>query len=196
MKFQTDFALHEYRYVYGLHAIFTVTLLLLALLAVWNFSQYQATRRDLSHADISLKRVQQQTAQLESKLRTSGKLLTPDQVNALSKEIAFSNELLQRKTFFWSGLLADIEAVIPARISLKRVRVNFREGRVLLNGSAASLKDLTQFIIRLENSPAFENVFLENQKTGEHESVEFSLNAQYHLALPSGAEKKIPARKG
>jgi hypothetical protein len=196
MKFQTDFALHEYRYVYGLHAIFIVALLLLSLLAAWNFSQYQTTLQELSHADSSLKRAQQQAAQLESKLRSSGKLLAPDQANALSKEIVFTNELLQTKTLFLSSLLADIESGTPSNVSLKLIRLNLNEGRVVLKGSAASLKDLTQFIIRLGNLPAFEDVFLENQKIGEHEAVDFSLNAQYHAALPAKAEKKKPGHQG
>ena len=196
MKFQTDFSLHEYRYVYGLHAIFIVALLLLTLLAVWNFSQYQSALQELSHADSSLKRAQQQAAQLESKLRSSGKLLAPDQASALSKEIAFTNVLLQTKTFFWSSLLADIESVTPSNVSLKLIRFNLNEGRVMLKGSAASLKDLTQFIIRLGNLPAFEDVFLENQKIGEHEAVEFSLNAQYHTASSARAEKKKSGRQG
>jgi len=196
MKFQTDFALHEYRYVYGLHAIFIVALLFLSSLAVWNFSQYQAALQELSHADGSLKRAQQQVSQLELKLRSDGKLLAPDQANVLSKEIAFTNELLQTRTFFWSSLLADIESVFPSNISLKLIRLNLNEGRIVLKGSAASLKDLTQFIIRLGNLPVFEDVFLENQKVGEHESVEFSLNAQYHVALPAKAEKKKPGQQG
>ncbi len=196
MKFQTDFASHEYRYVYGLQAILIVASLLLALLAVWNFLSYQATLQELSHVAGSLRRVQEQTIQHESKLRVSGKALTPDQITALSKEIAFANELLQRKTFFWSSLLSDIEGVIPPNISLFRIQLNFKEQRVMLSGSAASLKDLTQFIIRLEDSHAFEDVFLENQKTGEHDSVVFSLNAQYHVTLPSETAKGEPVHEG
>jgi len=197
MKFQTDFASHEYRYIYGLQAILIVASLLLVLLAVWNFLSYQATvHQELSRVAGSLRRVQEQSAQLESKLQASGKALTPDQITALSKEIAFANELLQRKTFFWSSLLSDIEKVIPPNISLSRIQLNFKEQRVMLSGSAASLKDLTQFIIRLEDSPVFKDVFLENQKTREHESVEFSLNAQYHITAPAETAQGGPVHEG
>lgn len=196
MKFQTDFASHEYRYVYGLQATLIVASLFLVLLAAWNFLSYRATLQELSRVAGSLRRVQEQSAQLESKLQASGKALTPDQITALSKEISFANELLQRKSFFWSSLLSDIEKVIPPNISLSRIQLNFKEQRVMLSGSAASLKDLTQFIIRLEDSPAFEDVFLENQKTGEHDSVVFSLNAQYHITSPPETAKGEPVHEG
>src|SRR5262249_19934294 len=122
-------------------------------------------------------------------LQAAGKAMTPEQAASLSKDIAFANELLQRKTFYWSSLLSDIETVIPSNISLSRIQLNFKEQRVMMSGFAVSLKELTQFIIRLEDSSAFEDVFLENQKTAEHNWVEFSLSAQYHVS-PSGAAKK------
>ena len=196
MKFQTDFASHEYRYVYGIQTLLIVASFLLVLLAAWNFLSYRTTFQELDRLAGSLRRVQEQTIQLESKLQASGKALTPDQITALSKEISFANELLQRKTFFWTILLSDIEKVIPPNISLSRIQLNFKEQRVTLNGSAASLKGLTQFIIRLEDSPAFKDVFLENQRTGEHDAVEFSLNAQYHITAPSEAAKGEPIHEG
>ena len=196
MRFQTDFASHEYRYVYRLQATLIVVSLLLVLLAAWNFLNYRATFPELNRVADSLKRVQEQSAQHESKLQASGKALKPDQIASLSKEIAFANELLQRKTFFWSSLLSDIEAVIPPNISLTRIQLNFKEQRVMLSGSAASLKDLTQFIIRLEDSSAFEEVFLENQKAGEHEAVEFALNARYRTTVPTETAKGKQVRGG
>jgi Tfp pilus assembly protein PilN len=196
MKFQTDFASHEYRYIYGLQGIFIIASLLLVLLAVWNFLNYRAAPQEADRVTGSLKRVQEQSAQLASKLQVNGKALTPDQITALSKEVAFANELLQRKTFFWSSLLSDIEGVIPDNIALTRIQLDFKEQRVMLTGSAVSLKDLTQFIIRLEDSPAFKDVFLENQKTGEHEWVEFSLNAKYHVTPPSDTQKGKPVHEG
>jgi len=190
MKFQTDFASHEYRYVFRFQAVLVFASLLLVVLAVWNFLNYRATFPELDRVADSVKRVEAQSAQHQAKLQASGKAMTPEQTASLSKETAFANELLQKKTFFWSNLLSDIESVIPPNISLSRVQLNFKEQRVMLNGYATTLKDLTQFIIRLEDAPAFEDVFLENQKTGEHNWVEFSLNAQYHISHSSETVKK------
>lgn len=190
MKFQTDFASHEYRYVFRFQAALVFASFLLVLLAVWNFLNYRATFPELDRVADSVKRVEQQSAQHQSKLQAGGKATTPEQTASLPKEIAFANDLLQRKTFFWSNLLSDIETVIPSNISLSRIQLNFKEQRVMLSGYATTLKDLTQFIIRLEDSPAFEDVFLENQKTAEHNWVEFSLNAQYHISRSSEKVKK------
>jgi Tfp pilus assembly protein PilN len=190
MRFQTDFASHEYQYVFRFQIIFILVSLLLVLLAAWNFRNYRATFPELAAVANSIKRVQEQSAQHQSKLRASGKALTPEQAAALPKEIAFANELLQRKTFYWSSLLSDIETVIPSNISLSRIQLNFKEQRVMMSGFAVSLKDLTQFIIRLEDSEAFQDVFLDNQKTAEHNWVEFSLSAEYHIKRPSETAKK------
>jgi len=196
MRFQTDFSSQEYRSVRGFMAVLMLASFLLALLAVWNFSQFRGERQELERVKGALKRVKQQAAQFQDKLRAGGKALTPEQVNNLSKEIGFANELIKRKTFFWSSLLSDIERVIPSNISLSRIQLNYTEDQVTLNGSAASLQHLTQFIIRLEDSSAFQDVFLETQKAVEHGWVEFSLNARYRNILPTETAKEKSLHEG
>src|SRR5262245_53665055 len=146
MKFQTDFASHDYQYVFRFQVALSVASLLLVLLAAWNFQNYRATFPELDKVADSVKRVQEQAAQHQSKLQASGKAMTLEQTASMPKDIAFANELLQRKTFYWSSLLSDIETVIPSNISLSRVQLNFKEQRVMMSGYAVSLKDLTQFI--------------------------------------------------
>ena len=190
MKFQTDFASHEYLYIFRFQLTLLAVTFLLVLLAAWNFENYRATFPELDKVADSVKRVKEQSTQQQSKLQSGGKTMTPEQAASLPKDIAFANELLQRKTFYWSNLLSDIETVIPGNISITRIQLNSKEQRVMMSGFAVSLKDLTQFIIRLEDSSAFENVFLDNQKTAEHDWVGFSLSADYHIRHPPEKTKK------
>ncbi len=48
-----------------------------------------------------------------------------------------------------------------------------------LMGKAISLKDLTRFIIGLEDSLAFEEVFLKNQATDKEGFIEFTVEFKY-----------------
>src|SRR5205823_723341 len=75
----------------------------------------------------------------------------------------------------WTRLLTDLEESVPPRISIESISVDTRESEIALDGSAMSLRDLTAFIISLEDHPAFMGAVLVRHRVLESDAVEFGL---------------------
>lgn len=91
--------------------------------------------------------------------------LSESRAIALVREVTFSNQLVDRRAFSWTRLLTDLEEAVPPRVSISSVTLNFKEGRITLNGQARTLKDLTELVTALENHRAFENVALAQHRS-------------------------------
>ncbi len=111
--------------------------------------------------------------------------LSSPAIAGIPKQIAFVKELRERVGFSWTRLLADLEAAVPARISMDGISLEDKTNTILMQGSAKSLEDLNRLIHQLENHQAFRNVILgqhatKQQKDAQNPSyVVFSLKATY-----------------
>lgn len=103
----------------------TPYLLSLILLAVavsgglLSFSQMNKAVEQNEIAKNNIRHMSEELSQLEQRGRAVQQKLTPDQQNLL---IA-SHRLVASKTFGWSRLFADLEAVLPGSVSASRVVV-------------------------------------------------------------------------
>ena len=154
--------------------------LVLAGVSVWWASD---DRRETAAMQGNVDRVRQQSAQLREELQRLG--FSPDDPGAvadLAKRVADVNQILEQKTFSWTTLLNDLEAAVPRNISISSISPELKSGVVALNGTALTLQDLAKFLIALEQSDRFTEVFLQRQKTAENERVEFSIHCSYRRA--------------
>ena len=108
---------------------YLISLLLLAVAVsagLLCFSQMNkvATQNEIAKGQI--KQMDEQTKELKGKGEAVQQQLTPEQQNIL---IA-SHKLVANKTFGWSRLFADLEAVLPGSVSASRIAVEnvYKEG--------------------------------------------------------------------
>lgn len=120
-----------------------------------------------------------QDKKLEEELNKKEAGLSENEMEALVSEVSFANSLIRQKAFSWTLFLSDLETAIPKNISVSSIQPQFNEGVISLLGTALSLEDLTNLIISLEDSPVFEEVFLNNQKTIENGFVQFTIKLGY-----------------
>jgi len=154
---------------------------LLGLLAAganvwWGFD----AQRDSAAMRENLARVRQQSARLHADLQSAG--FSSDDSAAvadLAKRVATVNLILDQRAFSWTTFVSDLEAVVPASVSIASIHPDLKDQVVTLQGTALKLQDLTSFLIALERSPRFENVLLSQQKTGEEGVIEFSIRCTY-----------------
>ncbi len=156
--------------------------LLIALVAVGSFQvlvflEARAEQRDLMQISRS---VSDSLSAVEADLKGRGLDISPDGLDRWAQRVGVINELLSRRAFSWTRLLNDLEAAVPRNISIIRLQPRFSEGRMALNGRALSLKDLTRLMIRIEDSSAFQDVFLRDQKTDREGFIEFTVEFTYH----------------
>lgn len=181
MKIQINLASTDYRTIKLIKGILFGIIALSGLLLFMNIFNYTAIRNELKEIEEGIDRIKNQEAKVEDELKKDKLVFSHNEMEELNKKTASINSLLVKRTFYWTLFLSHLEAEVPKNISIKSIKPHFPDGNIELDGEASHLKDLTDLIIRLEESPNFMDVFLINQKTEdkERERVLFSLKAKY-----------------
>ena len=181
MKIKLNLASTDYNSVKLIKWVVNGCIIFLALLLFINISNYITSRNELKEIEEGISRLKNQEMKIEEELKKSKIEFSINELEALNKKVLSINNLLVKKTFFWTLFLSHLEAEVPKNISINSIKPHFADGNIELDGEAFSLKDLTDFIIRLEESPNFKDVFLISQKVEgkERERVIFSLKVKY-----------------
>lgn len=114
---------------------------------------------------------------------------TPDELNKLLQNIEFSNNLIVKDSFQWTGLLSKLEAVVPDRVRIIDLRPNFKDSVLTISAQAESLQQMNEFIDALNASPDFSEILLLSQnelelpepKNGLNKLIVFNLKAKGEL---------------
>lgn len=178
--FRTNFASSEYPRVRliaaALYAGSALGILLGAMMWWWA----SQNRGEAALLQENVSRVQQQASRVRDDLRGVG--FSPDDtaaVEALAKQVAALNQVLETKAFSWTALLNDLEAAIPRNVSVSSIRPDLRTKTLTFDGVALTLQDVTALMTALQESGRFSDVFLQQQRITENNRTEFSIACTY-----------------
>lgn len=157
-------------------------LVVLAVISVWQaigFVRFSNMARDIrpseQEARVEAESLRERVAELESRL---------DRPEATAKlnEIGFLNNLIARKNFSWTRLLALLEDLVPDSVRLVALTPSIdRDGNIMLNISlrGRSIADVTEFIEGLEKSaPVFERINVSAEQRQDAD-VDITLTTHY-----------------
>jgi len=98
----------------------TVVILFVSLLGLLIVVQLTTTtRREANKVQAQITQLKQREQALLEAAKTVQQSFTPEQQQALPA----AHELVDRKSFSWSRLLADLESVLPANVKVSRIAV-------------------------------------------------------------------------
>jgi len=100
----------------------------------------------------------------KQKMDTEGLSRSAEQLELLRADVAFANQLAEKRRFSWTRLLSDLEEAVPAQVSITSIKPKFDESIVVLEGVADHLHDLDRFVQQLQHHRAFRQAVL-----GKHE---------------------------
>lgn len=147
-----------------------------------DLKKYSEMQESKAAFDVRIGRVRNEQRQLQEEIGKLGRNVSDDAVKAMQNEIQLINQLLRQKSFSWTVFLSDLEERVPSKLSVSRIQPDFNSGKVILEGSAPSLKEVTELIGRLQKDP-FEEAFLMQQddlrRDGKKE-VNFSIRFKYN----------------
>lgn len=178
--FRTDFASTHYARVRLMAAGLYATSVLGVALAAAMWWWASESRHEVAALQENVARVQQQASRLRDELRGVG--FSPDDsaaVDALGKRVAALNQILEAKAFSWTGLLNDLEAAVPRKVSISSIRPDLKTKTLTLDGVALTLQDVTALMTALQESGRFADVFLQQQKSTEDNRTEFTIQCTY-----------------
>jgi len=174
-----DLSGSQYAYLGRVCAALVLVSLLLVGLIVWNVREARVIRTQATEVEQALARVQEQDRQVQLRGQMEGVDLSDTAMGRLTAQVAFANDLIGKRAFSWTRFLSDLEATVPPRVSINSIRLDFKDAAMAIAGSALSLKDLTTFIISLEDHRAFKDAQLLHHRVQDNDVVEFSLTVRY-----------------
>ena len=160
--------------------------LLLMILIVLDFLQAKAIRAQAWEAEQAVARVRDQDSRLRAQAQAEGADLSDAALQRLPQEVAFANQVIAKRVFSWTRFLTDLEETVPPRLSVHSIQLDFKNSVITISGAALTLKDLTTFIIGLEDHRAFQDAVLGHHRTLENGWVEFGLTVRYLNASTGG----------
>jgi Tfp pilus assembly protein PilN len=119
---------------------------------------------------------------LESRLAATESRLDRPEAAARINEVGFLNGLIQRKSFSWTQIFANLEQLFPDSVLLLDLSPEFApDGTVLLrlNVRGRSIDDVARLIDTMEASAAFDDVKVSSEVKVESD-VDVGLTAIYH----------------
>ena len=174
MKFTINLATRRYLNKRRLNGSLIVSLSVLALLLVVGV-------REAANNQAELSRIRNQNATAAS--RAGGAEVGEAQLKSQAARIAFANDLIDRKTFNWLGLLDRLEEVVPSGVALTSVQPDPHQRQLVkIGGTTRSFTSLRALLENMERSRNFSEVYLLSQniaKVGKaQQGVTFSITCR------------------
>ncbi|HLG21737.1 MAG TPA: PilN domain-containing protein [Candidatus Manganitrophaceae bacterium] len=163
-------------------AVYLTSFLLVIGIGI-DLARFFQIRKNAAAFDARINRVFDEKRRLQSAIGEMGGGVSEEAMKATRKEVQFVNDLLNQKSFSWTSFLSDFENKVPANISVNRIQPDFKNASVVVGGTARSLRELTEFVRRLQEGERFEDVFLTEQRRveeGEKTVIGFSIRFKYH----------------
>lgn len=158
-----------------------VITLLLTLNNVWTAADYlsntQNVRADITKLEAEIGRVRAETAREQQKIEAIDHA-------ELNRRITYVNSQIAERAFSWSGLLSDLERVMPDEVRLLQLNPSVTEGRVTLTLilQSKTQEGIIRLLDRMLGDPSFARAFPRSEQVGEDGMRRFTVESEYRGA--------------
>jgi Tfp pilus assembly protein PilN len=177
--FDVDLASRHRSYVAPLRVLLKAAAVGLMLWAGWSAAEAFMAFEDLHETEARLDQARAQDQQLIADARKAGIDLSDAALRQLPGEVDLANQLLSKRNFSWTQFLSGLEEAIPARVSIKSVRLDPGSAVIHMTGAAVTVEDVTALTLKLQSHPVFHDPVLGQHHAGSDGLVEFDLKLKY-----------------
>jgi hypothetical protein len=177
--FHLQLASRHRPYLAPLRVLFKATTVGLIVWACWSTAEALLAFQGLHETEARLNQARAQDQQLIDEARAAGIDLSEAALRQLPGEVALANQLLTKRNFSWTQFLSGLEEAIPARVSIKSVRLDPASAVIHMTGAAVTVEDVTGFTLKLQSHPVFHDPVLGQHHLGGDGMVEFDLMLKY-----------------
>jgi len=125
---------------------------LLALLA-WNVTRVSWNMGEL-------RRLKTESAGFEARLGSHPSGVSEKEYKRMLASIRFYNDVIERKSFNWLGLLEQVEKATPERVALVSLVPEKKGAELKIEGRAKGFADVRRYLEMLDASREFTNILL------------------------------------
>ena len=169
-------------------------LIALATAAATAFNIVWVVRYTRSDATLAAQAASDEASASEARAKTATLQASLDtrQLESSSAEAQVVNDLIDRRTFSWTGLLNQFETTLPdnVRITAVRPKLDQKKGIILtIDIVAKSVEDVDQFMRRLDATGVFADLLPKDEHFDDDGLLLTALQATYLPGAPSGGAR-------
>ncbi|MGB7220541.1 MAG: PilN domain-containing protein [Vicinamibacterales bacterium] len=181
--FYNERALHAWLFAIGL-----------AVAAATVFNVVWVVRYTRSDTDLAARASRDEAGAAAARARTARLLASvdPRQLEYSSTEAQLANDLIDRRTFSWTGLFNQFQATLPddVRITAVRPRLDAKRNILLtISVVAKTIEDVDQFMRRLDGTGVFVDVLSTDERPDEEGLIQASIVTTYVPSAAAGSGK-------
>lgn len=133
-------------------------------MAGWWWWDSRALEEEAVRYELAAIRTEDLARQFTAQMQQDQLTLTVQQIAAIQQDVAFINQLAEKRRFSWTQLLADMEEALPPGTSIGKIQLDFKDATVTIDGTAVRMQDLNVLITRLQKRPAFTHAVLHHHR--------------------------------
>jgi len=157
MHFTINLATRTYINHQLVNRIFAITSVILLIMLAWSF-------RSIFTGLGEINRFKADITGYESQLSARPDGVSEQDYARMQGNIRFYNNIIQRKTWDWIGLLDQLEKVTPEGIALTSFVPDPKSREIKIEGEARTFAKIRTYIEKLEESKAFRNIQLQSHQ--------------------------------
>lgn len=153
MRFTINIATRTYLDYRRVNQACVTGIVILLVLLAWNVSR-------LSWNIGELNRLRAESAVFEGRLGSRPAGVSEKEHTRMQASIRFYNDVIERKSYAWLGLLELLENATPEGIALVSLVPDKKGGELKIDGRAKSFSLVRTYMEKLEDSKAFTDIML------------------------------------
>ena len=140
-------------------------------LSGWWWWDSRALEEDAARYALATTRAEEFNRQFTAQMQREQLTLLPQQIVSIKQDVAFINQLANKRAFSWTQLLSDLEEALPPATSIGKIQLNMKDSMVTFDGLAVRMQDLNALIASLQTRPSFSHPILHHHKIVEAQKV-------------------------
>ncbi len=151
------------------------------LFTLWNAGSLKNAYSTSTELRQTISSQQKQLRNLETQAKSLQSGIALIKTSSFVAETEFMNNAIKRRTFSWTALFDHFEEVLPPTVKLISIFPTVSEENIAINLELAgrSLADMLELVRLLERDPAFAQVVLKGENTGDDEQIFFTISLNY-----------------
>lgn len=189
---RTNLATRPFYNERAVHLALALVAMLVVAATIFNVTRVVQLKQRDSGLSSQASRDEARAADLRSQAVRLRATIDPKQIELVTNEARKANDLIDRRTFSWTGLFNRFETTLPedVRITSVRPKVDTTKGTTLtITVVARTVEDVYQFMANLEKTGAFSNLLPRGDSFNDAGMLESVIDASYTPSSGSGGPR-------
>lgn len=187
MRLNVNLASHPYENAAKFFVRWVPSLLVLAALAFVLGGKAWTNLRDSRKTDRELSEERAKISALEQEKKDAEEILKRPENAGMRVQAQLLNEIFARKSFSWTGVLADLEHMLPSGIQVTAIRpflANDGQMRFVISVDTQDRQRAVDLLRRMEENPRFRRAGFKSEQakldnTTSERKIQIEIEAQY-----------------